>query len=147
MTLVKRMEEGLRKVPPTDTNAIVTLSDLTLVRERHGLVRARLTAAEPCLVVIAESYYPFWHAEVDGAPAELLRVSTALMGVELPAGPHEIILRYEPPVVYRLAAVSSLLGFVTGIGLVVWDRPAVRGPLWSLWRRVEPLAMRMRIPL
>ena len=59
------------------------------MRENEQRVRIHLNAPRDCLAVIAESYYPYWRAEVDGKPAEVLRVSCALMGVNLPAGTHE----------------------------------------------------------
>ncbi len=71
------------------------------------MVRIQLTAPSACLAVIAESYYPFWHAEIDGQPAEVLRVSCGLMGVEVPAGSHTILLRYQPPRVYAMAEWSA----------------------------------------
>jgi uncharacterized membrane protein YfhO len=94
----------------------VPLADVQLSRENNQQVRIRLNAPRDCLAVIAESYYPFWHAEVDGKPAEVLRVSCALMGVNLPAGTHEIVLRYKPPRAYALAGVISLLALI-GFGV------------------------------
>jgi uncharacterized membrane protein YfhO len=86
------------------------------------LVRIQLTAPSACLGVIAESYYPFWRAEIDGQSTEVLRVSCGLMGVQLPAGTHTILLRYQPPRVYALAAVVSIVAFLVGLGLAVRNR-------------------------
>ena len=71
--------------------------------------------------MISESYYPFWHAEVDGKPTDVLRVSCALMGLNLPAGPHQIVLRYEPPRAYAVAGVVSLLALL-GFGAAALRR-------------------------
>ncbi len=38
-----------------------------------------------------------WSAYVDGEPTELLRADTAFMGIDLPAGHHEVELRYSTP--------------------------------------------------
>jgi uncharacterized membrane protein YfhO len=85
------------------------------------LIRIHLTAPSSCLTVIAESYYPFWRAEVDGQPAEVLQVSCGLMGVELPAGSHTITLRYQPPRVYALAGVVSVGALLMGIGFTAFS--------------------------
>jgi len=48
------------------------------------------------LLVQTDCWYPGWIAAVDGQPAELLRVDHALRGVVVPAGDHEVLLRYVP---------------------------------------------------
>ncbi len=84
------------------------------------MVRIQLTAPSNCVAVIAESYYPFWHVEVDGQPAEVLQVSCGLMGVELPSGSHTIVLRYQSPRVYAMAGVISIGTLLLGFGFAVF---------------------------
>ena len=104
--------------PPT-AGTPVTLENVQLTRKNSQLIHIQLIAPSPCLAVISESYYPFWHAEIDGQPTEVLRVSCGLMGVELPAGRHTIALRYAPPKVYALAAAVSMLTLLVGLGFAV----------------------------
>ncbi len=112
-------EGGPLPVPPTE-GEMVALSGVQLVRERSGLVRIKLGAPATCIAVIAESYYPFWHAELDGKSAELLRVSCGLMGLELGAGQHEVLLRYVPPRAYAVAGGVSLLTLLGSVGAMIW---------------------------
>jgi hypothetical protein len=107
--------------PPVNAGTLVSLENLRLTRENSQLVRIQLTARSACLAVIAESYYPFWRAEVDGQPAEVLRVSCGLMGVQLPSGNHTIILRYRPPQAYALAAVVSVVTLLGGLSFAIRD--------------------------
>jgi hypothetical protein len=107
--------------PPLNEAAPVTLTDVQLTRKNSQLVHIQLTAPSSCVAVIAESYYPFWRAEVDGQPAEVLQVSCGLMGIELPAGSHTIVLRYESPRVYVMAGVISVAILLSGIGLTVFS--------------------------
>ncbi len=93
-----------------------------MTRERDELVRIKTTAPTNCLAVIAESYYPFWHAEVDGQQAEVLRVSCGLMGLELKGGVHEIVLHYEPPRSYAASGLVSVVAFLAGIGTLILSR-------------------------
>lgn len=106
---------------PLLNGEVVPFTDVQLAREDAQRVRIRLTAPRDCLVVIAESYYPYWHAAVDGKPTEVLRVSCAFMGVNLPAGAHEIVLRYEPPRGYALAGVLSGLALVGCLVGLIWE--------------------------
>ena len=100
------------------------LSEIAQVAVRHGFVgmlgqiaeQIELFGSEMAGVSIAGDRS---RAEIDGQPAEVLRVSCGLMGVRLPAGSHTVILRYQPPRVYALAAVVSIAAFLVGLGLVV----------------------------
>lgn len=61
-------------------------------------IRASVTAPAPTLLVVSEVYYDAgWHANVDGAPAEIHRVNYLLRGIRVPAGAHELVLRFDPP--------------------------------------------------
>ena len=108
--------DGEAPLSPLRNGETVLLADVRLERQNAQRVRIRLTAPRDCLAVIAESYYPYWRAEIDNRPTEVLRVSCGLMGLNVPTGAHEIVLRYEPPRAYALAGVVSLLALV-GCGL------------------------------
>jgi len=120
--------DGETPIAPPRDGEVVPLSDVQLSRDNDQQVRVHLNAPGDCLAVIAESYYPYWHAELDGKPVEVRRVSCALMGIDLAAGPHEIVLRYEPPRAYAIAGVVSLLSLI-GFGAVAWrSKSGVRTP-------------------
>ncbi|MGH9592262.1 MAG: YfhO family protein, partial [Bryobacteraceae bacterium] len=108
--------------PPTNAGAPVVLENVQLARESSEVVRIQLNAPSACLAVIAESYYPFWHAEIDGQPTDVLQVSCGVMGVELPAGSHTIVLRYEPPRAYAIAGFVSVATLLLGLGYAVRER-------------------------
>jgi hypothetical protein len=108
--------DGEAPVAPLHNGEIVPLADMQLARQDAQRVRIHLNAPRDCLAVIAESYYPYWHAEIDNRPAEVLRVSCGLMGLNLPAGTHEIVLHYDPPRAYMLAGIVSLLALI-GFGV------------------------------
>ena len=99
----------------TVTNA----SEAKIIFQQFGAQQAHLTveAPAPALVVIAQAFYHNWHAYVDGKPVPLLRANHAFQALEVPAGQHEITLRYEDWM-FRLGAVISaltLLGCMTGL--------------------------------
>lgn len=64
-------------------------------------------------VIFSEIYYPEgWHAEVDGKPVELFRADWILRGTFIPAGEHEIVMRFDPQSYItgeRLSRASSIL--------------------------------------
>jgi uncharacterized membrane protein YfhO len=65
-------------------------------------------------VVLADTWFPGWRAEVDGRPAEVLEVYGALRGVVAGAGTHNIEFRYRPWSAATGAAMSAsaLIGCV-----------------------------------
>jgi hypothetical protein len=49
----------------------------------------------PTILVVAQAYFPAWRALVDGQPKPVWRANHAFQAVEVPAGTHQVILRYE----------------------------------------------------
>jgi hypothetical protein len=86
-------------------------------------VTAEVEAAEPSLVVVAQTYYHNWHVYVDGRPTRLLRANFAFQAFQVSAGRHKIRLAYEDRAFEIGAAVSSLawLGSLSALLLL---RPA-----------------------
>jgi hypothetical protein len=99
----------------TVTNA----SEAKVIFQQFGTQQAHLTVEAPAraLVVIAQAYYHDWHAYVDGQPVPLLRANHAFQALEVPAGHHEVTLRYEDGMFHLGAAISALtlLGCLTGL--------------------------------
>ena len=48
--------------------------------------------------VFSEVYYPDWNATVDGKEIEVFRTDWIFRGAVLPAGEHDIVMRFEPKV-------------------------------------------------
>lgn len=87
----------------------------------------RAKSANGGLAVLSEVYFPWgWHASVDGKPVEIGRVNYVLRALRVPAGEHEIELRFDPlslRVTDTVATVAVLLIFAVAIvALVVWLR-------------------------
>src|SRR5262249_8396289 len=60
------------------------------VRDDETEVELEATLERPGLVVLADSFYPGWHATVDGAPAPIVATNLLFRGVPAPAGTHRI---------------------------------------------------------
>jgi hypothetical protein len=76
------------------------------------------TAADR-LAVFSEIYYPDgWKAEVDGKPVDVLRADWTLRAAELPAGEHDLVMRFEPAS-YRVGANISRASSITLILLLL----------------------------
>jgi hypothetical protein len=58
-------------------------------------------------VLVNEIYYPDWEATVDGKPADILPADYTLRALSVPAGSHQIVMRFHPRY-FRLGALISL---------------------------------------
>jgi hypothetical protein len=95
----------------------------TLEEETPERVLVRVSAPQPGITVMADSYDPGWRATLDGAPCAILRVNGLFRGVATPAGPHEIRLEYRPVSFIAGMAVSlSALGILALSGLIAFFR-------------------------
>jgi membrane protein YfhO len=71
------------------------------------------------LLVLGDPWYPQWRVEVDGRPAELLRVDHAFRGVRVPAGSHQVVFTYQD----RAMAAGLVLSLAAALGLAgLWWR-------------------------
>ena len=70
-------------------------------------LKYHVSTAKGGVGVFSEIYFPWgWHASVDGQPAELARVNYVLRAMALPAGSHEVTMRFEPASVRTSSSVA-----------------------------------------
>jgi hypothetical protein len=96
----------------------------------HGAASARITAVDDGrfvmdvsserggFLVLSETHYPGWRANVDGAPRPIERVDFSLMGTSVPAGRHAVVFEFVSNV-QRAGAALSVAGLLLGAGLIV----------------------------
>jgi hypothetical protein len=93
----------------------------------RGRTRVRVSAetAADGLLVLADPWHPQWRVEVDGRPAELLRVDHTFRGVRIPAGRHEVVFTYQDRALWLGAAVALATCLaLAGLWAVRRRRPA-----------------------
>ena len=73
------------------------------------------------VLVLTDAYDQNWDVRVDGTPANLLRVDTALRGVCVSPGPHRVTFDYTPRLFFA-GLIISVLGWVVTGGLLLWRR-------------------------
>jgi hypothetical protein len=95
--------------------------EVRVERREQTRVQVAVRSDGDGLLVLGDPWYPQWRVEVDGRPAELLRVDHALRGVRVPTGSHRVVFTYQD------RALQA------GLGLSVLTILGLAG-LW-LWRR------------
>jgi len=76
----------------------------------------------PGLLVLTDTYYPGWKAEVDGKPADIVRTNVLFRGVFLPAGHHHVRFIYRPLWFY----IGITLALTCSAVLVAWKLISLR---------------------
>jgi hypothetical protein len=112
---------------PPETKTVIAITNQTgakILHSEFGLqsVDIEAEAAAPSLVVVAQTYYHNWQAEVDGAPTPLLRANVAFQAVQIPAGKHAIRIFYHDRAFEIGAAISLCMWVNCGIGLLLFLR-------------------------
>ncbi|MBI2422138.1 MAG: YfhO family protein [Candidatus Hydrogenedentes bacterium] len=95
----------------------------TVQQANQESIGISLNAPQPGIVVVADAYYPGWHAELDGSPVPILCVNGLLRGIAVGAGEHTLQLRYVP----RAFQTGFAISFSTIAALALWG-------LATLWR-------------
>ena len=86
-------------------------------------VDAEVDAAEPSLVVVAQTYYHNWRVTVDGQPAPLLQANYAFQAVQVPAGQHRVHFYYRDQSFVIGLALTVVGLLVCAVGFLVFRRP------------------------
>ena len=73
------------------------------------------------MLVLTDTHFPGWHAEVDGEPAEVHRVDYLLRGVALPAGRHRVEFTYRPAS-WRAGWIVSLVTAIALLAALAYGR-------------------------
>ncbi len=117
---------GITEAPLKDALAAVEGTDL---QYHDGVYSAVCITDEPAVAAFSAAYDEGFSAEINGCPAEVCRVEGCQLGVKVPKGKSEIVLRYHVP-----ALLPALFAGIAALILAV--------PLW-IFRRKLPEKLRI----
>lgn len=86
-----------------------------VAHEDDTSVELRAAMPRRGLVVLSETLEPGWRVDVDGRPAQVIRVDSVLRGVMVPAGLHAVRWHYRVPGL-RLGLAVTLAGLLAMAG-------------------------------
>jgi len=105
-------------VPMSDYSSRVTAlqsNPMRSIRVSNNRVSGQIDSLKAGLLFLSIPYGPGWRATVDGKPAETLRANTGFTGIVVPAGKHEIELRYETPMLVFGLVASGVALVLSGV--------------------------------
>lgn len=101
-----------------DARAVVATEGDTirLTSYKPNELRYQSVAAHDRLAVFSEIYFPWgWHVTIDGKPVVEARANYVLRALNIPAGSHEIVFRFEPTSI----AVTEHIAFASMAGILL----------------------------
>ncbi len=114
---------------PTSDPEITSLGERHVEITEYGPreIRINLATEVHSFLVLSEIYYPAgWYATLNNEPIDIHRTNYMLRGFEIPAGDHEMILRFDPQSHLLGSRLSWLFNIIIlligGTALFVWYR-------------------------
>jgi Bacterial membrane protein YfhO len=112
-----RREAVTEGAPP----ATGTGGSATITRAEDERVTLRSNGSG--MLVLSDTWYPGWHATVDGRDTKVERVDQMLRGVRVGPGTHTVEMTYRPAS-FRIGWIVSLVSALTLVAVVLWRRRA-----------------------
>jgi hypothetical protein len=90
----------------------------------EGVVRVRVTASGPRMLVVSDNYHPNWQADIDGVPVKIARANYVWHAIPIPPGDHDVVFSYHstPVVLARSVSAGCLLILLGWGGGTLWRR-------------------------
>jgi len=93
-------------------------SQAEITQYGHARVSARVRLTRPGVVVLMDAWHPNWSATLDGKPVHIGLVNESFRGIAVPAGEHEIVMKYIPASLpSALVVTGCAVIFLFGLGL------------------------------
>jgi hypothetical protein len=106
-------QKDIQSIPLTSsTQGTYTVQ---FIKYTPGHIKLSCTTSQPGLFFISDTYFPGWHARVDGKKTKIIRADYAFQGLWLTQGTHTIELDYNPAS-FRYGALLSIVGILSLIG-------------------------------
>lgn len=86
-----------------------------ITRYDNNLVEVDVESKQPGILVISDSIYPGWKAEIDGKASEMLRANGLFRAVAVTPGRHKVVFSYRPMSVLVAAAISLVAVLATAL--------------------------------
>lgn len=78
----------------------------------------RVSCSSNRMLVMSDNYHPDWQAYVDGDRRKIYRAYGSFRAVEIPAGRHEVMFRYESQA-YRWGKSLTVVGLIVVFGVLL----------------------------
>lgn len=94
---------------------------ITDIKSTENSLDFKVKTPSQALIVLADSFYPGWKAEIDKKEVKILPVNINSRGIVVPSGTHQVNFSYQP-MSLRNGAIVSLLSLIGLVLIMVFWR-------------------------
>ncbi|HVP45138.1 MAG TPA: hypothetical protein VMT32_01095, partial [Bryobacteraceae bacterium] len=109
----------LVSAPPPRLESCAGNDEVTVLERREAFMVLEAKLACRGMVIVSETFFPGWSANVDGRFARIFEADGVLRGVVAEGGTHRIELKYRPWSVYWGGYLSAL-GLTASVAITLW---------------------------
>ncbi|MDD5224938.1 MAG: YfhO family protein [bacterium] len=109
------IETGTEKAGPGSSS--LESETARIVEYRNEKVTVEAEAKEAGWLLLLDTYYPGWKAEVDGNPVEIFRADGFFRAVKIPVGKHTVVFNYSPAF-FNKSVWFACIGLLAWLGLI-----------------------------
>jgi len=102
-----------------DSSEIDSTDNVVCLKYENNNLKYKVKAKTNAVLVFSEVWYPAWNGYIDGKQTEVLRANYCLRAIPIPAGEHEVELKFESSA-FTTGFMTSIITFLAGIvGIVL----------------------------
>ncbi|MFI5202722.1 MAG: YfhO family protein, partial [Candidatus Kapaibacterium sp.] len=110
-------DEAPKGMPALAPTPIDTTTEKLTMEYKNEDVTIHTKTAGNRLLFMSDTWYPDWHATIDGKPTPIYRADYAFRAIAIPAGQHELTLTYYDPHYVAGRTISLTTNALALIGL------------------------------
>lgn len=111
--------EGAAAAPTAPSSRRMRAPEAKIVRDDPTAVSIEVDSAKGGYLILHDSFYPGWSAEVDGEEAEIDPANVAFRAVRVPAGASTVEFRYHPVALIAGAAITVACTLTSVLALAI----------------------------
>ena len=122
-------EVVLTEAPPIELDGLPVAGTVSWISRSPNELHLSVVTERPALLVVADNWFPAWHASVDGVDTPVLRAYHTMRAVPVGPGEHTVRMYYHSGAVTRGLWLSLLLlvGLTGATAYQMWRERSARG--------------------
>lgn len=121
-------DESPKGMPALYNLPVDTANETVTIAEKMEEVQLKTRAYGDRLMFMSETWYPYWHASIDGKETPIYRANYAFRAIVVPKGEHIVKFTFEDPNYVTGRSISlaangfALIGFAIGLSSIYFVR-------------------------
>ncbi len=105
----------------SQTSGIAASGSATILSYEPERITIRTESTVSGMLVLTDTFFEGWHAEVDGTPTAIVPANWTMRGVAVPAGSHTVTMVYAPSSV-KLGILLSIISLFATILILIFAK-------------------------